>query len=183
MQEKFEAILEEKETIILSFLPSKKKVWVSNLVATILIAIFVCGMALLAMFVPEEGSEPCELIFALIPLGAFFLALFICFVCTKLYIKNTCFVITNERAIIRTGVFGVDFKSLDILTIGATDVYMSVIDKILGGKTGSIRFGSMSSPINATNGVPYAFSNIVEPYKNYKLIKEQIEKIKKEQEK
>ena len=178
MQEKFEVILEEKEKILLSFLPNRKKVWFTNFFITILIALFVCGMGLLAMFVPEEGVEPCNPIFALIPLGVFLFALILCFIFTKLYIKNTCFVITNERAIIRTGIFGIDFKSLDILTIGATDVYMSLIDKILGGKTGSIRFGSMASPINGSNSVPYAFSNIVEPYKNYKLIKEQIEKLK-----
>ena len=183
MQEKFGVILEEKEKIILSFLPNRKKVWFTNFFITILIAIFFCGMGLLAMFVPEEGFEPCEPIFALIPLGVFLFALIICFICTRLYIKNTCFVITNERAIIRTGIFGVDFKSLDILTIGATNVYMSLIDKMLGGKTGSIRFGSMASPINSNNGYPYAFSNIVDPYKNYKLIKEQIETIKHSQEK
>ncbi len=183
MKEKFEAILESKEEIILSFLPNRKKVWFANLLVTILIALFVCGMALLAMFVPEEGAEPCDPIFALIPLGLFLLGLIICIICTRLYLKNTCFVITNERAIIRTGVFGIDFKSLDILTIGATDVYMSVVDKILGGKTGSIRFGSMASPINGTHSVPYAFSNILDPYKNYKLIKEEIEKIKISQEK
>ena len=179
MQEKFEVVLEEKEQILLSFLPNRKKVWVGNLFVTILISLFVCGMALLAMFVPEEGVEPCEPIYALIPLGVFLLSLFLCIICTKLYLKNTCFVVTNERAIVRTGIFGVDFKSLDILTIGVTDVYVSIIDKILGGKTGSIRFGSMASPINGGNSVPFAFSNIVEPYKNYKLIKEQIEIAKK----
>ena len=75
---------------------------------------------------------------------------------------------------------GTSFTAVDAILeyIGATTVYVSLIDKLLGGKTGSIRFGSMSSPINNSSGTTYSFSSVLNPYETYKNVKEKIEKAK-----
>lgn len=175
MTDKFDVILDNGEEINVSYLPNKKKVYVSNFLLLNLIALFFCAFMSLAMFVSDGETEPLDAIYALIPIGLLILSNLVCWAFVSLYLKKAIFAITNKRIIIRSGIIGVDFKSLDLKSIGATEVYVSVIDKMLGGKTGSIRFGSMSSPINSTNNVAYSFSNIVDPYKTYKFIKEQIE--------
>ena len=92
--------------------------------------------------------------------------------------KKTFYAYTNKRVIMRTGVIGVDYKSLDIKMIGAIDVYVSFFDKLVHKDTGSLRSGSMSSPINGQASA-FIFSHIEKPYENYKKIKEFIEEQKK----
>ena len=101
---------------------------------------------------------------------------------TCLYFKNTYYAYTNKRIIIRTGIFGVDFKSLDLDNIGASDVYVSLLDKLIRKHTGTIKFGSNSSPINGTNG-NYMFAHIEGPYEVYKEIKNFINEVQNKQKK
>ena len=51
------------------------------------------------------------------------------------------------------------------------------IDKIVHKETGSLRCGSMSSPINGQSSA-FIFSHIENPYENYKKIKEYLEEQK-----
>ena len=178
MNEKFKQILDDDEVVTMSFNPNGKKVMIANILIMVPSLLIACGMIALALFVPEEGFEPAKPIYALIPAGVFLLGIVVTILFTNLWLKKTTYALTSKRVIIRTGIVGVDFKSLDLKSIGATEVYVSFFDKILGGKTGSIRFGSMSTPINGSNSTPYTFSSILEPYKNYKIIKEHIEKVK-----
>lgn len=175
MQEKFVDILDNGEQINVCYLPNKKKVYASSMIVSVLILGFICAFVALAMFVPEEGYEPLAPIFCLIPIGIFVVGMILAVVFTSMHLKKSVYAITNKRIIIRTGIIGVDYKCMDLASIGATEVYVSVIDKLLGGKTGTIRFGNVASPINGNNTIPYAFSDIAEPYKTYKFIKEQIE--------
>lgn len=175
MRDFFENVLDSGEQISYTFKPNKTKVIFANLMLIIPILLFFCAGMAVAMFVPEEGYEPLEPIFAIIPAAFFLLGIVVSVFLTNLWIKKTVYAVTEKRIIIRTGIIGVDFKSLDIDSIGALEVYVSIFDKILGGKTGTIKFGSMSSPINGQNGTGYAFSSIEAPYKNYKTIKEHIQ--------
>jgi len=71
----------------------------------------------------------------------------------------------------------VDFKSLDRKMIGAIDVNVSLLDKLLRKNTGTLKYGSMSSPINNQTST-YVFAHISNPYENYKKIKECIDDCK-----
>jgi len=65
--------------------------------------------------------------------------------------------------------------------IGAVNVYVSLIDKIIRKDTGSIMFGSTASPIGGQNaGAGYRFNNIKAPYETCKDVKSFIDKYKKE---
>lgn len=174
MKEKFDLILEKDEEILNIYTPVKKKVYFLNVTMTTLLCLFVCGLTALALFVPEEGYEPAKPIMAIIPVGLFILGELLSLFLVSRWLKNTVYAITNNRILIRTGIIGVDFKSLDLSSIGATNVLVGFIDKILGGKTGTIKFGNMSSPINGANGSNFTFSNISAPYETYKHIKELI---------
>lgn len=175
MNEKFIDILDDGEQIKVCYKPNKKKAYLASFIVSVLILTFVCGLTALAMFVPEEGYQPADTIYALIPIGGFVLGVILALLLTKLHLNKCVYAITDKRIIIRTGIIGVDYKCMDLASIGATEVYIGFIDKLLGGKTGTIRFGSMASPINGNNSIPYAFCNITKPYETYKFIKEQIE--------
>jgi len=88
---------------------------------------------------------------------------------------------TNKRIIIRTGVFGIDYKGLDLKAIDAVNVYVSFFDKLVKKNTGSLKFGSKASPIvNYGNGSGgYRFNHVENPYGLYKEIKEYIDTAKK----
>ena len=102
----------------------------------------------------------------------------------NLWYNKTYYACTNKRIIIRTGVIGVDFKALDLQMIGAINVNVSWVDKIVGRNTGSLTFGSMSSPLNApANSHGYVFSYVKQPYEIYKHLKEMIEQSKQNAEK
>ncbi len=183
MKDLFLPILDDDEIVEKTYKPNKLKMFFSTMLASILILCVFCGGMALGMFVPEEGYEPLAPIYALIPVGAFVLVELIVIWFLNLCYKKTVYAITNKRVIIRTGIIGVDYKSLDMAMIGAIDVYVSFIDKILEKNTGTIRFGSTSSPMNAQNGSYYVFKHVVDPYKNCKEIKARIDAYKTEKSK
>lgn len=180
MENLFERVLDEDEKLIKVYKPNKCKFLFSNILLMSLVLLVFASIGVLAVLFPEEGvaSEP---IYVLIPIGiyVFLLGLYIVFL--AIYYKNVVYAYTNKRIIIRSGIFGVDFKSLDMAMIGAVNVYVSLIDKILKKDTGSLTFGSMASPMGAQAGSIYKFSNIVMPYETCKEIKSAIDKFKNTQ--
>lgn len=169
----FDDVIEADETIQKGFKPNKKKVFASFIIFDVIVAFFF-SLTILGMWLDGEIPQKEKIIGTCIVAGVvlFIVALTMWFV--SLYYKNAYYVYTNKRIIVRTGVFGVDFHSLDIENIGASNVCVSLLDKMVGKNTGSIRFGSNSSPI--TNSY-YGFMNIENPYQVYKEIKGYIQTI------
>jgi membrane protein YdbS with pleckstrin-like domain len=111
--------------------------------------------------------------------GLFVLIMLLLLLGLLLSYKHVLYAYTNSRILIRSGLIGVDFKTLDLKQIQATEVRVDFIDKLTGGKTGSIAFGSNSSPMvsannNSSAGV-FRFTGILDPYGTLKTIKEAIE--------
>ncbi len=176
----FDDILDSDEKIVESYKPNKAKTYFSNIMTAILpMVLFLC-LCFVAFLIPSE--EPVSVSETWIALGTcigivvVLSALLLVF--TELWYRHTIYAVTEKRIIIRTGIFGVDYKSLDIKSIGATDVYVSLLDKILCKKTGSLKFGSNSSPILSKSS-SYNFAHIKEPYAVYKVLKAHIEKVQK----
>lgn len=167
----FDLVLEKDEKVIETFKPNKFKTYFKAIFNFTWILILALAPLAIGLFVPEEGMDPAKPIWSLVPIGAFVLGeiLFVLFL--NMYYKKTFYAYTNKRVLIRTGIVGVDYKSLDLKSVGAMDVYVSLLDKMLGKNTGTLRFGSMSSPMNS--GVSsYQFAHIQNPYEIYKKIKE-----------
>ena len=175
MEEFFTKILDRDETIIKTFKPNKTKLFLSSILLTIFVLIFIGAGPLIGIL--SGGQDYLVPILLMIAASIFVITLFL----ITIYYKNLYFAYTNKRLIIRTGIFGVDYRSLDMAMIGAIDVNVSLLDKLLQKNTGNIIFGSMASPMlsggkNGTN--VYKFSHIVAPYESYKEIKNVIEDFK-----
>ncbi len=61
--------------------------------------------------------------------------------------------------------------------VGASNVKVSLLDKLCRKNTGTVIFGSMASPmVNGQNGTSgYVLADIADPYGVYKELKEAIE--------
>ena len=178
MEKLFENILEDDEKIVKTFKPNKAKLYASTFFSVILCCFFPLLVSILGILIPDEFGYKPDALFVLIPISLFILVLILTWVFLSIYYKNVYYAYSNKRIIIRSGILGVDYKSLDLSMIGAVDVYVSVIDKILRKNTGSVTYGSMASPMNGNTGSLYRFSHIETPYETCKEIKTAINSFK-----
>lgn len=178
MEELFSHVLDDDEKIVKVFKPNKTKLFLSTIVThTLWMAFFLIISVLGILFDTETDASP---IYVLIPIGLYLAVLLIVIVLTNIYYKNVYYAYSNKRIIIRTGIFGVDYKSLDMNMIGVVDVYVSLLDKIAKKNTGSVTFGSAASPvIDGKYSAAYKFGHITMPYETCKEIKSYIAEHKK----
>lgn len=179
MENLFNHILDDDEKIVKIIKPHKGKYFFSSLFILGLVYLIFVGVAMLGMMLPDEetGASIVDPIYLLIPVGIFVVAMLITWLFLAIYYKNNYFAYTNKRLIIRSGIVGVDYKSLDMSMIGMVNVYVSLLDKIVHKNTGTLTFGSIAS---GTNGISNTrFPDISEPYETCKEIKSAIDKYKK----
>lgn len=170
MKKVFDSVLDKDEEIIEVFKPNKAKFYTISLLFSTLVLIP------LVLWIPIKNIvlDNIDLwLKILLGLTLYVIAVIIAIVLCSLLYKNKYYAYTNKRLIIRKGIFGVDYKSLDIKSIGAMNIYASLLDKIVGKNTGTITFGSMSRPM-LNRLMSFAFSNIENPLKVYKLIQDSI---------
>jgi len=177
----FGPVLDDDEDLIKVYKPNRTKFFFLNILTMTLLFLVFLTISICAILFPEDGSKG-NPIYILIPIGIFLVFIILYIVFIILYYNNLYYAYTDKRLIIRSGVFGVDYKTLDLDMIGAVDVSVSLIDKMLKKNTGSIRFGSMASPINTTNATPYKFAHVIDPYETCKKIKAVIDNHKKSEE-
>lgn len=183
MENFFENILDKDEKIIKIYKPNKTKLFASVFFGTFFFTLFFAIISIIGILVPDETGNTTSLYFLLIPIGLLITAILLALGFAAIYYNNLFFAYSNKRIIIRTGIFGVDYKSLDLNMIGAIDVNISLLDKLVKHNTGSIIFGSPASPMmntNNSNAFSYAFRHIEMPYDVYREIKDVIDKKKKE---
>ena len=173
MENDFNLILNNGEEIRKTYKPNKLKFYFSSMFALIWVYISFIAYIFFGYFIPDENGESMPLFVLIICLSVVLVIFILHIVFTKMAFKKRIYCVTNQRLIIRCGVIGIDYKSLDLKFIGAVDVYVSILDKIIRKNTGTLRFGSMSSPMN--NGSIFSFSSIYSPYEIYKEIKQIIE--------
>ena len=178
MEEKFQDILERDEKIIKVYKPNKCKFWAEFTLLSMVCWLWV--FTALIGSIPDEGKlfnpDLFWLLF-IIASSVFVGGILITALFGTIYYKNKFYAYTSKRILIRSGVMGTDYRSLEFKTLTATIVNVTFLDKILGRNTGNIRFGSPSSPVgNVKNGLnPYAFKHIVKPYDTLREIKEFID--------
>lgn len=165
-KEVFNHILDSDEQIVDVFKPSR---FVFVLTQMVPYTFFVAVLALIACL----GSGLSGM-FLLIPIGVALLVEIILIIILSISYGRILYAVTNKRLIIRSGVIGVDYRTLDLKMIGYSDVQVSFLDKLAKNGTGSLRFGSMSSPVNSRER-GFVFSHIPNAYENYKKVKELIE--------
>lgn len=180
MEKLFEHILDDDEKIIKVFKPHKAKLFISILLSIGVLFSFFLFISIAAILFPEDEFVSSNKIYILIPIGIFVLILTITAILTVIYYNNLYFAYSNKRIIIRSGIFGVDYRTLDMSMVGAVNVSVSLLDKILKKNTGNISFGSTASPVVTSKASTYNFTHIIAPYETCKEVKSYIDAYKKE---
>ena len=189
-EEAFAPILDSDEKIIESFKPHKFRFIGLGIIWDILKGLFIAifgGVFLGVSFIPGEwrDSETGEVdpngfmiprIIGFIVIGFAIVTIIIAIIWRLVKYNKVYFCYTNKRIIIRTGFIGADFQTLDFDMIGAMNVRVDLLDKLIHPNTGTLMFASAASPMMA-NGMPggtsgYMFVNITNPYDVYKRVKE-----------
>ena len=187
-EEIFNDVLDEGEKVVAVLTPNHKKFWAffNWMYFWCAPAWFLPALALItAMVCTDEGVKNPALSAGLtvgVSVGALVLAYLIAFMFAKITLRKRFYGYSNKRILIRCGIIGVDYKVLDYKLLGATTATVGILDKIMGGKTGYLRFGSASSPIVNAGGVVgggFVFSHVDKPYELLKEIKAIMNKIEK----
>ena len=185
--EKFNEVLNGNEKVLKVYKPNKLKYWLAKTLLFLLYAAVFAMVVVSFSFISEKGDQQAENV-VFNPEG-FAISLSVCsvfLICLAIYFvffyRNLYYCVTSERVLIRRGVFGTDFKTLDMQMIGATNVHVSLLDKIVKRNTGSIVFGSNSAPIMG-QGSTFVFKDIVDPYNESKEIKSAVDEFKAHQKK
>ena len=178
MENLFAHILDEDEKIIKVFKPHKAKLFASAIILNSLWLFWFMIFGIFGVLFPDEG-ETINKLYVLVPIVIYLAIIGIITILAALHYKNVYYAYSNKRIIIRSGIFGVDYKSLDMSMIGAVDVYVSLLDKIMKKNTGSLTFGSAASPVGGNNANGYRFNHVKLPYETCKEIKSYIDSYKK----
>lgn len=189
-QEAFANILDSDEKIVESFKPNKFRfiglgmIW--DIIKGLFIAIF-GGVFFGVSFIPgewidENTGQPDPLgylvprIIGIVVMSFAVLVILISIFWRLVKYNKTYFCYTNKRILIRTGFIGADYQTLDFDMIGAINVRVDFLDKLIHPNTGTVMFASAASPM-MINGRPggsssYMFVDIENPYEVYKRVKE-----------
>lgn len=177
MRDYFADVLDSGEEILDSFKPVKRKFYLVAVLIYCVIGLLIVLFSTLAIVIQPDGGTPPDILYTFIPSAVFLAGLVINCVLDAVWYKNACYCYTNKRIIIRCGVFGVYYRCLDLSSIGAIDVSITAVDKILKANTGTLRFGTIARPTVPNTGV-YAFMHVKNPYDTYRKIKETIDRAK-----
>lgn len=189
-QEAFMPILDTDEKIVESFKPNKFRFIGLGMIWDVIKGLFVAifgGIFIGFSYIPgdwiDESTGGVDLnknfiprIIGFVVLGFALLTILIAIIWRLVKYKKVWFCYTNKRILIRTGFIGADFQTLDFDMIGAMNVRVDFLDKLVHPNTGTLMFASAASPMMA-NGLPggtsgYMFVNIEQPYEVYKRVKE-----------
>ena len=111
-------------------------------------------------------------------LGIIAFLMFLCWMTGALWLNKRYYAYTETRVLIRGGIIGVDYKSLEFKSLTATVVRVSLLDKMVRKNTGSIQFGSAASPVlsiwSSGHSNQYVFAHVGDPYATLREIKEHI---------
>ena len=179
MKEAFNDIIEKDEKIIKVFKPDKKRFW-WGLVLSVVFGGFAIwlwfGFVIFMEAMLGDADSLFIFISLMILLACITIALLITAIFGSIAYKNRFYAYSNKRILIRSGVIGVDYRTLEFQALTATNVKVTPLDKILGTNTGTIELGSPSSPIGVASGSggrgQYSFKSIRKPYDTLREIKE-----------
>lgn len=177
----FSDILNQGEKILFLAKPNKRRMVLVNALMTSIYFVLV-GVAFLIWGTVVAVSTPNDIGFygLLLGLGCLFLLFFpLIYLLHFLLYRKTFYAITDHRVLIRSGIVGVDYKSLDVDAISSVNIQVNFLDKCMKANTGSVTFASSSIPMTGS-GARFGFHFLDRPYDAYREIKERIDRAKEE---
>jgi len=152
----FQNMLMQGEEIVKVFKPHKGRFWASRLLGhlpgLLIFMVFAAIFGGIMMFEAGLGGGLIALIFIGIFLGLpliFFVGEIIAGIW---WYKNRWYCYTNRRIIIQCGILIRNFRMMDLHWASNSFVRISILDRMLGKQTGTIKFSNMGSPMMNMGG-------------------------------
>lgn len=174
----FKDILDEDEIVIKTYKPEKLKFYLVRVLSSFLISLFLVTPTSIGLIIDEDLTNGKS--YVIIPILALIIIVVLSILLTKLAYNKRLYAYTNKRVLIQNGFIGIDYKSLDLDVIGASEVRVDFMDKLINRNTGTIKFGSQATPTNVQGIQAFQFVGIKDPYNVYREIKKHIDEVKKE---
>ena len=175
----FKDVLKKDEKIVNVYKPHKGRFWFGWLLGSFWSFVWLlAGIFIPLAFDSSDRTSTHFVIFTLVSVGIFLVSMIISIIAGVLWYKHRFFAYTDRRILIRAGIIGIDYKSLEFKSLTATVVKVGVLDKIVRRNTGSLRFGSAASPIlsfGSGHSNQYIFHHISKPYEVLREITEYID--------
>jgi len=165
-------ILEDREEVVWHGKPVRKPFLLKSM-SLLFPALFIVVMSVpFLMVVPANVFlQPPVLGFFSLRFGFAFLIALGPFIYNALVWKNLYYVVTDRRIIIRKGVIGIDYDYLDLDLVQQVKVDVGFWDKI---------YGTATLTILAVGLQPLNFLCVAEPLEVYRVVKEAMNRRKKE---
>lgn len=178
MEDVFRNILDDDEVVIKQFKPNKFKFYFSVYTAFVLVMLFFGAFFIIPLTFDGDVTKDIRLIFSAVIVVVVLLALLLTAIFASLSYKKKYYAYTNKRILIQSGIIGVDYKGLDHKMIGAIEVRVDLIDKLVQQNTGTIKYGSQASPMSNQTIPMFVFKGVENPYEVYREIKKHIDSVK-----
>ena len=178
-----DALLSGEEEVLYEYKPNKARyLYIGHTIAFLFglafgSVFFVVGLlGLIGVIIADDGSRGGFIVMMIVGLVPLLSPIINFFAGFKRY-KNTAYIVTNQRLIIRSGFIGVDYKEMSLNSITTMNVRVDFLDKLVHPNTGTISFANAANPmINTQNSrqtsSSFRFDYIENPYEVYKQIKE-----------
>ncbi|MGI6714502.1 MAG: PH domain-containing protein [Bacilli bacterium] len=167
-------ILMEDEQVLGTYRPNFWKLILTNVLIFIIFMAFLTIFFVLGELTGEEMTTEFTANYPLIKgvvFGGVSLLFLLILGLQLLAYRNRFYTVTNKRLIIQRGLIGIDFQSIPLNAVQYLSVSVTVVDKILRQGTGTIVFGTMSTPVNPSQGAKFVFTNLNQVYENYRYFK------------
>ena len=136
MKALFTNILNKDEKIVKVIKPNKLKLFMYWFTYSFWVCFWLAFCSVLPMLTSGiEGGEVITWEYYMIPVGVIVLIFIFTAIFAEVYYRNNFFAYTNSRILIRSGIIGIDFKSLDMRYVGALNVKVGFWDKVLKRET------------------------------------------------
>ena len=174
-----EKVLMKDEKVLYTYKP----MFIKTVIITVTCYLFTLLFVLLALLIPASAeSMEINVTGGIVALAVIGITVFfgVVLLLLALAYRNKFYAVTNKRFIIQSGLLGIDFSSIPISGVQFISVNVSVLDKILGKGTGTVSFGTVSTPVTPGQGAKFNFLNIYDVYENYRIFKELSDKAQTE---
>lgn len=161
----FKDILSTDEKVLKVFKPDKTK-FMSAAIFKYIFPAFLTFFFALAVFVSGSvlASFVVTLLFFAFTGGVYFVSL--------VRYNNSFYALTDRRVIVKCGMLGNNFKTLDLKSVGAVNVYTGFLDRLLGKGTGAVRFWSADTlTVDRQGSLCVSFEHLPNVYSAYLELK------------
>lgn len=169
MEEFVKDVLEPNEKVLCVLRPNKTKFMFSSFLWTFLGFAMAVILGVVLLFVADE------IVSGIIALGVTLLVCTLAMLYCAAFYKTCYYAITDKKIIIRSGVFGVDYKTLNLDQIGSIHIDVTAVDKLVGKNTGTVTIMPSSGMVvnsESVAGYGFKFAHIENPYEFYRKAKE-----------